>query len=1403
MRESSASGSVLAQHPSSAAVVLVVTLTLIGSVIPICGISEQAEAESLPDWEVLLYLHEGLPSTTGDYDWLNTSDPQNPSDLDYDFDGEIGVTIRKNLPSQRWRHFWVLDPPVNSAVNIVGDVGVRIWAANNVNVSASMTVILSDMAPSDWGDPDVWAEVGSATVGLTSPYTSFRAYDFAITGVDYVLDPGHRLVVTIIRADSDNDRLFVVYDTNAYNSYILLPASDFISVDEAWTEDPTGEPANVFSELEDVVVQANVSDPFGSYDISGAEFEVRHYSNESLHIGRTAMTPVATDPSVPSSWRTYTSTISGLYNDTFIITVFANDAAGSPSWFNVTVTVVAVDHFSVECPVSVTVMHEFTMAVTVLDADDDVISNWRGIVNLEDYLQDGVTPGPGSLSVQQIQFDGSENGQMILTDQSYDFSETTLLIKAVFCAHDGWSSPLQVFSGPVDSIVMAPSGPLEMMSGESEAFTVSGYDSNGLENTSWNPAWSVFGGLGTVMGEGFAATFNAAVAGSGSVNCTDATTGTTASVSVTVTPNELVRIVLSPAGPLTIHEGESQVVTALGYDAYDNALPLDSAIWSTNTSGVVSGSGSSITYRAGYVPEIGVLEVSMWGVSATLWITVTNALNGPWLSTIPRQISTEDSSWSLSLSSYWHHTNGTEGLRWFTEGVNSSLYLISHDPSSDSIVKFLTQPDKYGSDVFRLWVRDSDGFSTYQDIEVSIQPVNDRPRFVHNPPTEVYVKFDTSYLFDYTFYVSDVDDSKSELLMFASSSYYGSIMFDGLVSTYLFGMKDGMNGYWEVMKVTLTDAAQASSSDTTNSDYLNVVVWVTDDTPPSLNDSLPDRTIHEGDMDVELFDLDDYFYDLDFDYLVYRYGFENVVIEINQSTHQVFASAPFEWSGVTEGTFTAVDPDGAFKTDVVAITVIAVNDAPSVDEIEPIHVRYDTATTIDAGMYVIDPDHSLEELSFEFDSPFVNFSSGVIVLQFPANISGGAYTDPYIVEVTMVVTDPMDASGSGWFTVLVSDNYVPVLASPLPYPNLLSFPEDSYLNNSVRLDTLFCDVDDDELTYFVKRKSDSPNKIFVTIYPDSVVNFTAEVNWSGYEILTFVAYDEHGAWTSWTVTVTVTPVNDAPVIMPIPDMVLKGWPRNSHFLIVQFIGDSETSFYQLVLHASPEAHVSPVGCYIYVSLPDDSDVISVTLYATDEEGARSNTITFMVGVSQTVAEQIGWPYTFPLVLLAAGIASYFAAMRLPRPYELENLFLIHNDGRLIAHVTRQENTNIDKDVVSAMFTAVQEFVRDSFQAGEVGLKKLEIGDKNVMIEKGDHIYTAMIYSGWPGKEVFSQLTMLLRDIEERYETRIERWNGTLKSVKGVEQMLQDFMSNKFKPGSWVAEDALGEEEWVDMLDKEA
>ena len=1102
------------------------------------------------------------------------------------------------------------------------------------------------------------------------------------------------------------------------------------------------------------------------------------------------------DPSPLSSWSHFEYDVVSLPNGTLRVLVLANDPQGAPSWLSTTVLVVGVDHFEVTVPESVTVLEPFSMTVSAVNSSGSVIPEWTGEVTIEAYLPDMSAPAYGTLGTDATTIESSDLGNVTIPGQTYDYAEDTIVIRASSGAHEGWSSPVAVHSGPVVDVEVEYPGSYELPAGAVVTLVASGVDAYGNTNTTWVPNWTLSSPIGALTSEDLEATLEVTSVGTAYVNCTNDLNNVTVSLLFTISPSLLTEIEISPGDTLTIREGVSQALSATGYDLYGNEVSIGGAVWVTDTSGTLVGVGGTATYVAGFVPETGVIEVSVGGVSASLDVVVLNAEDGPWLSDIPVQATTEDSNWTLVLTSYWHHVNGTYGLRWYAEGVDTSLYTVLHDQASEAYVRFLTQPDKFGNDVFRLWVRDSNGFSTYQDISVDIQSVNDAPEFVHNPPTEIYVKFDTAYSFDYSYYISDVDTTKSELMM--SSSMSSNVYFDRLIGTFMF--PEEAEAYFEIVTLTVTDASEGSRLDSTNSDSLKVIVWVTDDTPPSLNYSLPDVTMYEGEV-KDVFDLDDYFFDTDNDYLVYTYGFENLEVEIGPETHVVTISATLEWSGTTEGVFTAVDPVGALKSDTVVVTVIAVNDPPEFRNPGTVHVRYDTTYRLDAEMYVSDPDNSISELSFSSNNSYITYDAGAkaLMFTFPGSLGGGPFSEPYMVPVSITVTDPLGNSTVCGFEVLVSDNAPPVVTDPVPYYDFVTFLEDSYLNGTIVLDILFHDPDDSELYYNVVGNEN----VFVTIYDDSGLNFTAATNWSGSEDIELVAVDSHGGWCLWHMTVTVIPVNDPPHILPIPDFFVRGGPRNMHFDISQYVIDSESAYSEIVITANPDPEVFVVGNYLYVEIPEGTSEITVTLSAEDSSGAESNEVTFKVVLEKTMAEMIGYPYSLPIVLMAAGIGGYFIARRLPRPYEVEDLFLIHNDGRLVSHVTKDEDSVMDKDVVSAMFTAVQEFVRDSFQAGEVGLKKLEIGDRNVVIEKGGSVYLAMIYSGWPPKVVFDTLAMLLRDIEERYRGKIEKWNGTKKTIKGVDEMLQEYTARKYMPGSWAVEEEIDETDWVDILSKES
>jgi len=1366
-----------------------------------------AAASSLTSWSRVFHLHDGVTYSAGNYDWMNSSDPTDPR-FDYDGDGLEGISIRKNVPPQRWHH-WVLYPEVNTDVVLAGDLSAHMWARSRGNESSTqITAIFWDMAPGQLPTvnptigPPSYVEIGRATIPLTGPdYDILKPYDINVTGVSYTIPANHFLLLSIQRGDSLNDWLIVDYDKAVHDSYVTLNTSTFVAVAAAQIEDASGSQIWNISDQDNAIVSANVTNPFGAYDIVGASVTVLNGSSDVVLT--TDMTLAMTDPSSPGYWKRYNLTLPLLPADNYSVNVSARDPQGTPTWQNLSLRVIAAHHFRVSTPSRITAGSLFTMTVSARDSSDAVITNWEGTVQISAFEADMATPGLGLLARPSVTISAADSGQVTIPDQVYTFGEEAIRIEASSGPHVGWSGVVIVSSGPVVRVDISPPGPETIGSGSSRVFAVTGRDILGNVNTTWSPNWTAPSLVGTIAGAGFSVTFTAFSLGADNLSCANDLTGAKSEVQIYVVAGGLDRIVISaPSNPFEIDEGGSQVLTATGYDVNGNVVAIPSPYWYTNTSGSFSAVGSSAIYQAGFIPETGAINVRSGSIIGALDVEVVTGTYGPWwLNTIPVQTQSEDvGTWELSLTGYWNDDNGTDALRWSVEDVNASLYIITHDSASNAVLRFTTQPDQSGMDEFRIWVVDRDGYWTYQWVTVNIFPVNDPPEFVNNPPTKLYVRFDEPYSFDFTYYVWDVDNAKSELRMGTtlSSSSKGSINFDSLIATFLFPYDPARgSSYFEIVTLNVADPADASSE-------MKLVVYVTSDYPPRLNTSLPDITMYEREVLHYCFDLDDFFYDIDNSYLYYSFGFHHIQIFIAWN-HSVYINATEEWSGTTEGTLTATDSFGALKTDTISVTVIAVNDPPVVRSPGSIIVKHNVTYYLYLSQYVFDPDNSMDSLTLAFNDTHVKHTSSFmgshrLELLFPGSFppDSDVYLGPYMVYIHMEVTDPGGLVSSCNFTVLVTDDAPPTVIASNPDMMYYSFPEDSYLNNSMRLYDLFRDSDDVSLNFTITGNT----YVHARISSNGIVNFTADVNWSGVEVLTVTARDSHLGWASFRAYVTVTAVNDAPWIYPIPNMIVKSGHIDAPFYILGYIIDSDDGPENLTITASPAANVAVVGGFLYVTLPHGVNVITVTIQASDGR-LQSNVMSFKVGVERTMGEKIGWPYSFPLVLLAAGVAGYFLASRIPRPHALENLFLIHNDGRLVTHVTKEENTILDKDVVSAMFTAVQEFVKDSFQKGEVGLKKLEIGDKSVVIERGEFAYLALIYSGWPEKETFDMLTMLLRDIEERYKGKLEKWNGTMKNLKGVDKMLQEFMADTYKPGTWHEEEELEEAQWVDILEKEA
>jgi hypothetical protein len=124
-------------------------------------------------------------------------------------------------------------------------------------------------------------------------------------------------------------------------------------------------------------------------------------------------------------------------------------------------------------------------------------------------------------------------------------------------------------------------------------------------------------------------------------------------------------------------------------------------------------------------------------------------------------------------------------------------------------------------------------------------------------------------------------------------------------------------------------------------------------------------------------------------------------------------------------------------------------------------------------------------------------------------------------------------------------------------------------------------------------------------------------------------------------------------------------------------------------------------------------------------------------------------------------------------YLVDDVFLVHNDGRLIMHETREFREDVDEDIFSGMLTVMQEFVKDSFGGrGTTGLSRMDFGDNKVVIERGNFIYLATILTGEEPALLPLYMAEVVKEVEEQFGEYLDGWSGLLSELEGVEDIVK-------------------------------
>jgi hypothetical protein len=106
----------------------------------------------------------------------------------------------------------------------------------------------------------------------------------------------------------------------------------------------------------------------------------------------------------------------------------------------------------------------------------------------------------------------------------------------------------------------------------------------------------------------------------------------------------------------------------------------------------------------------------------------------------------------------------------------------------------------------------------------------------------------------------------------------------------------------------------------------------------------------------------------------------------------------------------------------------------------------------------------------------------------------------------------------------------------------------------------------------------------------------------------------------------------------------------------------------------------------------------------------------------------------------------------------------------MAHQTRRLKPGMDDQILGSMLVAIQNFVRDSFKdEGSTGLNRMDFGEKKVLVEKGDHIYLAVVLHGTREGKVPQRMRDTIAQAEADFKEALNAWDGDLEKVRGIKE----------------------------------
>ena len=220
----------------------------------------------------------------------------------------------------------------------------------------------------------------------------------------------------------------------------------------------------------------------------------------------------------------------------------------------------------------------------------------------------------------------------------------------------------------------------------------------------------------------------------------------------------------------------------------------------------------------------------------------------------------------------------------------------------------------------------------------------------------------------------------------------------------------------------------------------------------------------------------------------------------------------------------------------------------------------------------------------------------------------------------------------------------------------------------------------------------------------------------------------------------------------------------------------------------PEAVVPVIEESLNLSVEEDPEKLAAAIYPimlpAISKAIKQALQKMMQEINRTLDQQLS-PKSFGWRMRAWKSGRSYAEIVLSETLEfrVEQAFLIHKEtGLLLLHSSLEKSSDDgDADVISAMLTAIQDFVKDSFTSDKSdALDTLNVGELTVWVERAPLAYLAVVIRGQPPLDLREDIQNILLKIHGRHRLDLTDFDGDQEQLAPSQALLNKCLMTEFK-----------------------